>query len=226
MSRIPREAIQTTFLHIMAQGIDKNYIFNKPEDIKYYIKTMYNLQKEFDLTIIAYCIMNNHAHILMHINKIQNLSKYMQILNMKYGSYYNKKYNRVGFVFRNRFKSQGIYNKNHLYNCIKYIYDNPVKAGICKKASEYPYSNYKKINIETNTRYVFLETDDDRINEIKQVIINFCKENKIQKDCLIDDVKKLKKLIEILKDEYNISLRTIASELNIGREKIRNIYNK
>ena len=58
---------------------------------------------------------------------------------MKYGRYYNKKYNRVGYVFRDRYKSEGIHREEHLYSCIRYIYNNPVKAGLCSHAKEYSY---------------------------------------------------------------------------------------
>ena len=142
MPRFPRSYIKTTFFHIITQGINKSYIFENEEDIKYYINIMYKLSEEHEIKIIAYCIMNNHAHMLIETEKIKELSKYMQRLNTKYGKYYNKKYNRVGYVFRDRYKSEGIYSEEHLYNCIKYIYDNPVKAHICNKAEEYPYSNY------------------------------------------------------------------------------------
>ena len=70
---------------------------------------MYRLKEKLDVQIIAYCIMNNHAHILIKTNNIHELGKYMQCLNTKYGKYYNKKYNRIGYVFRDRYKSEGIY---------------------------------------------------------------------------------------------------------------------
>ena len=226
MPRIPREDVETSFFHIMTQGINKNYIFDDPVDIKYYINIMYELQQEYKLNIIAYCIMNNHAHFLMEVDKIEELSKFMQRLNLKYGLYYNRKYSRVGFVFRNRYKSEGIYNEEHLYNCIQYIYDNPVKAGICKKASEYPYSNYKEINVQTNNSYVYIETEEERKKEIREVIDRFCKTNGIMKDKLKENREKLKEMICLLRDEYKISFRNISKELNVGREKIRMLYSK
>ncbi len=161
MPRFPRSYIKTSYFHIITQGINKKYIFEETEDIKYYIKMMYNLKEEQKINIIAYCIMNNHAHMLIETEELAELSKYMQRLNTKYGKYYNKKHKRVGYVFRDRYKSEGIYSKEHLYNCIKYIYNNPVKAGICNKAEEYPYSNYKKIEIDSKERYVFIDVDEE-----------------------------------------------------------------
>ena len=108
MPRLPRNYFQTSFYHVISQGIEKNFIFNDNNEINKYISFMKKLNVEYFVKIIAYCIMNNHAHLLLEVNNVTNLSAYMHRLNTKYAQYYNKKHNRVGFVFRNRFKSEGI----------------------------------------------------------------------------------------------------------------------
>ena len=223
MPRFPRKHIKTSFFHVITQGINKSYIFDKSEDIKYYIKLIYKLSKEHEIKIIAYCIMNNHAHMLIKTKKSDELSKYMQRLNCTYARYYNKKYDRVGYVFRDRYKSEGIYDEQHLYNCIKYIYDNPVKAGICSKAKDYPYSNYKIITKEIKENYTFMDIDNDS-KICKELIQNFLNENDMDINDLKKNKRKLKELIVILKMEYNISLRKISEETKIGRETIRKTY--
>ena len=223
MPRFPRKHIKTSFFHVITQGINKSYIFDKSEDMKYYIKLIYKLSKEHEIEIIAYCIMNNHAHMLIKTKKSDELSKYMQRLNCTYARYYNKKYDRVGYVFRDRYKSEGIYDEQHLYNCIKYIYDNPVKAGICSKAKDYPYSNYKIITKEIKENYTFMDIDNDS-KICKELIQNFLNENDMDINDLKKNKRKLKELIVILKMEYNISLRKISEETKIGRETIRKTY--
>ena len=225
MSRIPRNYIKTLFFHVITQGINKSYIFERAEDIKYYIKIMYQLTQEQKIKIIGYCIMSNHAHMLIETEEIQELSKYMQRLNTKYGKYYNKKYNRVGYVFRDRYRAQGIYTEKYLYNCLRYIYNNPVKAGICKNAEDYPYSNYKKIDGELNEDYTFIDIEDNDKN-IGEIIKKFLKENEMELTDLKREKRKLKELVIILKKQYNISLRNIAKELHMGRETIRKLYDE
>ena len=226
MPRFPRSYIKTSYFHVIVQGINKNYIFNYPEDIKYYIKILYDFSKDYSIEIIAYCIMNNHAHILLKTRNLNNLSKFMHRINTKYAVYYNQKYNRVGYVFRDRYKSEGIYSEDHLYRCIQYIYDNPVKAKICDKPEDYKYSNYKKYNNKFSdyNPYVFLDVDNNNSEICKDVINEFLLENQIDLLTLKNNNKILRKLLIILKDDYHISLRSIANELNIGREKIRNLY--
>ncbi len=223
MPRIPRNYIKTSYFHVITQGINKSYIFNYKEDILYYIKLIYKLSKEENIEIVAYCIMNNHAHILLSTENIVNLSKYMQRLNTRYGMYYNNKYERVGYVFRDRYKSEGIYSDEQLYNCINYIYNNPVKAGICENPEEYMYSNYKKINYDIKSEYTFLDIDNE--NAYEEIIKNYLKDNEITLNELTDCKRLLKELVILLKMEYRVSLRKVARLLHINREKIRRLYN-
>ena len=226
MPRFPRNYIKTPFFHIITQGINKSYIFEKPEDIKYHIKIMYSLSKEQKIKIVGYCIMSNHAHMLIQTENLQALSKYMQRLNTKYGKYYNKKYTRVGYVFRDRYKAEGIYNERYLYNCLKYIYDNPVKAGMCEKAEDYPYSNYKKIEEKLDETYKFMDVEEDNKKITEDIIKRFLKENNMELPALKKDKTKLKELIIILKEKHEISLRNIAKAINLSRETVRNLYNE
>ena len=226
MPRLPRNYIKTPFFHIITQGINKSYIFEKPEDIKYYIKIMYSLSKEQKIKIVGYCIMSNHAHMLIQTENLQELSKYMQRLNTKYGKYYNKKYTRVGYVFRDRYKAEGIYNERYLYNCLKYIYDNPVKAGMCEKAEEYPYSNYKRNEKKLDETYKFMDVEEDNKKITEDIIKRFLKENNMELPALKKDKTKLKELIIILKEKQEISLRNIAKAIDLSRETVRNLYNE
>ena len=225
MPRFPRSYLKTSFFHVITQGINKSYIFEKKEDIKYYIRLMYKLNKEHKIKIISYCIMNNHTHMLIETKNICELSKYMQRLNTKYAMFYNKKYNRVGYVFRDRYRAEGIYSEEQLYNCIRYIYNNPVKAGICGKAEDYPYSNYKVMDKEVNENYIFIDVDDSQ-KVCEEIIQEFLIKKGIEINELKKDKEKLKELIMLLKTKYNISLRKISEKIKIGRETIRKIYSE
>ncbi len=220
MPRKPRNNIKTPFIHVMTQGINKSYIFNEDRDIKYYISTMYNIKEKYSIKIIAYCIMNNHAHILIETNDVDNLSKYMQCLNTKYAVYYNKKYKRIGYVFRDRYRSEEILSENHLNNCIQYIYNNPIKAKICKKAEEYPYSNYKSSKLEIKgsiEKYKFMDIEE----EDGQIIREYMSKKNLKIDNLLKNKIDLRKMVSYLKNEEKISYRNMEKELGISRETLR-----
>ena len=57
MPRFPRNYLDTNYFHVMSQGINRSYIFENPVDIKFYIKNMYEIKEEYDVKIIAYCIL-------------------------------------------------------------------------------------------------------------------------------------------------------------------------
>ena len=154
--------------------------------------------------------------------------------------YFNKKYNRVGYVFRDRYKSQAIYSEKQLYTCINYIHNNPVKAGICRLASEYEYSSYNEYikNMEEIQRNIngllikedildkkenFLEIEEEKEVEIKNAIEEYMKINNINFDTLKNERKNLKEIINMLKEYYGLSLRQISIYINVGRETVRNI---
>ena len=227
MSRQARNQLKTNLFHIMVQGINKSYIFNDSIDIKYYIKLLYEFNSQHNIQIIAYCVMNNHTHILIKCEKINELSKYMKMVNVKFSRYYNKKHNRVGYVFRDRFKSQGIYSEKHMYNCIRYIYENPVKAGICKKPEEYPYSNYsinKKIDIYNNEdNWAFIDTEEDTNKCCEVMLKEILKKNNIDFVELKNNRDILYDIVKIMSKRYNYSLRKISEKLGIGRESIRKL---
>ena len=225
MSRQARSELKTNLFHIMVQGINKSYIFNDSIDIKYYIKLLYELNNQHNIQIIAYCVMNNHTHILIKSENIDEMSKFMKRVNVKFSRYYNKKHNRVGYVFRDRFKSQGIYSEKHMYNCIRYIYENPVKAGICKSPDEYPYSNYnKKIDLYNNEDCMsFIDTEEDTNMCCEFMLKEILKKNNIDLIELKNNKDLLRNIVEIMIKQYKYSLRNISEKLGIGRETIRKL---
>ena len=150
----------------MVQGINKEYIFKKDRYINKYLQLLNEKIYKEEIKIVAYCIMNNHAHLLIKVDDIKNLSIYMQKVNTVYAKYYNyMEKNRVGYVFRDRFKSEPILNRRQLIQCIKYIHRNPVKANMVQNEEEYQYSSYSnykvgkinKLKIFTNEeiQYIF-----------------------------------------------------------------------
>lgn len=241
MSRTTRNNMKnSSFFHIMVQGINKERIFNTDKNKEEYLKLIYKNNEGVD--IIAYCMMNNHAHILVKIENIEKMQNWMKKSNTGYAIYYNKSNDRVGYVFRDRYKSQVIKNEKHLYTCVDYIHENPVKAGICDKKEDYVFSSYiEKYNgnqnevktqiakifndIEENfkeERFEFIESEEENKEEICHNIIDkFLKEKGIYVEQLTNRENLLIELVRILKFQNNISYRVMEKPLGISREKLR-----
>lgn len=235
MARKSRNYIKSSFFHVMVQGINKEYIFNTDIDKKEYLKIMKNTETQYDVEIISYCIMDNHVHLLVRIEKTDDLSKFMHKINTLYALYYNKKYDRVGYVYRDRYKSQIIYSEKQLYICINYIHNNPIKAGICTYPYQYKYSsfiNFSLSNLECisnmqkeqeDEKIFFLEDEEQTEKEIQKLISDYLINNNMKLEELRNNKDNLKELIELLRNTYNVSLRKIAVYLKIPRESIRRL---
>lgn len=251
MPRISRNNITSKYIHVITQGIKKEYIFQEDEYKQEYIKLLNKIVEEFSCTrILAYCIMDNHAHLLIYTDETKELSKIMSRVNTSYGIFYNKKTDRVGYVFRNRYYTQEIVDERHLFNTLVYIHKNPVKAKIVEKESDYKYSSYnnyvenkvdkKIVKLIFNTTsyinqfyYIHKNFSDENIIEIKEdeeksqqkmqnIITEFC--NKY--DCSLDYIKKdnylLMILIKEVKNNCDATNKVISEYIKIGKNRISN----
>ena len=172
MNRKARSSCKNGFFHVMVQGINKKYIFEKSIDKEEYLSLLLRHKEKFKIVLLAYCIMDNHAHLLIYTDQIDEMSKYMRIVNSMFAKDYNRALNRVGYVFRDRFNSQYIDNKEYLLKCLRYIHMNPVKANIVERPEEYKYSTYNdflKNNGIVNDK-VIDKIFDDKNNYLERFI--------------------------------------------------------
>jgi len=80
----------------------------------------------FQINVLHYCLMPNHLHLLLQAIKATDLPKFMQRILQVYAAYFKKKYDSVGFVFQNRYKSLYIDRESYLLECARYIEKNPL----------------------------------------------------------------------------------------------------
>jgi len=140
MPRKPRIEIPG-YYHVVNRGVEQRVVFEEASDYEKFEELMCFYAKNYGVTIHNYCLMHNHYHLLLEINT-ENLSKYMRQLNMNYAIYFNKKNRRTGHLWQGRFKSWYVTDEAYLYTLMIYIEQNPIKAGIAKDLTTYPYSSY------------------------------------------------------------------------------------
>ena len=86
--------------------------------------------------------MPNHVHLLIQVKKQETLNKIMRSLNLSYTLYFNSKYEKVGHLWQDRYKSKIIEKDSYLLECINYIEANPVRASLVSHIDKYPWSSY------------------------------------------------------------------------------------
>lgn len=130
--------------HVLARGNKKGEIFKNNRDREKYIELIRKYKTRYEFKLYAYCLMNNHIHLLIEEGKI-SLSKIMQGIQQSYTQYINKKYNTTGHVFEQRYKSIPCLEERYLEKLIAYIHNNPVESGIVKKCEQYLWSGHNEI---------------------------------------------------------------------------------
>ena len=141
MPRTAREKSPDAMYHIMSRSISELDLFRNAEDKERYMSTVKRYKDKYDVKIYAYCLMDNHSHILIDSNGA-DISKVMQGINLSYARYYNKKYHRYGHLFQDRFKSKVIKNNDYFVRLSAYIHKNPYSIEEYKNSIEqYEYSS-------------------------------------------------------------------------------------
>jgi REP element-mobilizing transposase RayT len=120
-----------------------------------FLDLMKKYQEQYGIKIFAFCLMPDHLHLLVEMEKnavaeekegigsFQNISDFMQGLNNNYTKYFNGRYNRKGHLFRERFKSALIEKESSLLKMTAYLHLNPQRLNEQVDAKEYPYSSYQ-----------------------------------------------------------------------------------
>jgi REP element-mobilizing transposase RayT len=143
MPRRPRVRDANLPHHIMSKSIPELLLFRTNRDKEKYRDLIKEASIEFQIDILAYCLMDNHVHMLIH-PKGADISKIMRKINNTYAKYYNRVHNRRGHLFQERFKNKSITDENYLIRASTYIHNN-VKdlPEYTDKIEQYPYSSLK-----------------------------------------------------------------------------------
>ncbi len=149
MPRRPRIISSTGIYHIILRSVNQHIIFEDDSDYQKFLFILSDCKEKYDVDIYAYCLMDNHIHILM--NAPPNiLSSFFQSLGTRFVRWYNSKYSRSGHLFQDRFHSRAVDSQEYFLTTLVYIHNNPVKALICRIPSDYRWSSYNAYYGEKN----------------------------------------------------------------------------
>lgn len=141
MPRRAREKSSTNIYHVMLRGINRQDIFEDNEDKKFFLLIVRDCVRISECQIYAYCLMSNHVHILVR-TVTETIDVIMKRIGSRYAQYFNEKYGRVGHLFQDRFKSEAVEDDKYFLTVLRYIIQNPMKAGIESNLGNYIWSSY------------------------------------------------------------------------------------
>ncbi len=128
--------------HVINRGNNRQDVFETPADFAAFLKAIADLKSRKQFQLYAYCLMSNHIHLLIR-PKGDSISRIVQSLLVSHTQRYHKHHRSGGHVWQGRFKSPVIQNDEHLLTVLRYIEANPLRAGLVKRAEEYPWSSYR-----------------------------------------------------------------------------------
>lgn len=253
MARQARTNSSTNVYHVMIRGNNKLAIFQSSSYRKMISNIFQKEAYEKNVDIYAWCIMNNHLHLVLLVD-FEVLPKYMSKITSTFAQRYNYFEDRIGHVFQGRYRSQPVESDTYLMQVIRYVHNNPVKANITTNASEYKWSSYNLYLSPSVTRekayilssyfhndinifrhyHTMDDTEDhldisedmltNRINITQVIIQDYCDRLKIQSILDVkNNVTRREEIIVKLIKKSNLSNRKIASITGFSCSMIRDI---
>ncbi len=248
MPRQGRIKSKTGIYHVLLRGIDKRDIFLDDDDRLKFIQYIGKAKEKSLFKIYAYCLMDNHVHLLIQ-ETVENeeIGTIIKRITVGYVGWHNFKYERTGHLFQNRFKSEPVETESYLLTVLRYIHQNPVKAGMVKNADEYPWSSYNDYISAYNgfpqlidgelfkyyfpaivdfTTYMNTDNSDECLEHKDTVKYNEVAFKKvIQKIYSIDNIKQMpiaerNGLIRNIYNEFDISIRQLSQALDVGKKVV------
>ncbi len=246
MARTAREKSETGIYHVMLRGIDKRNIFLKDSDYEKFIEYIKKVKEKTEFMVYAYCLMTNHVHMLLKTETVE-IGDIIRRITVGYAQYHNIKNGRTGHLFQNRFKSEPVNTDEYFLVVLRYIHQNPIKAGMVEKIEDYKWSSYNAYitkdplinstfaldyfkNIQGFTNYMLEETEDicleynpkkrytdEELEKAVSLLVDIPKLNTL-------DVKQRDNILKNIKETTGASNRQLSRILKIGRgilEKIK-----
>ena len=189
MARYARKKSGSGIYHIMLRGINRQNIFEDDQDRQRLIETIKHYKTVSKYELYGYCLMSNHVHLLLG-EKEEPLSNAIKRICGSYVYWYNWKYGRCGHLFQERYKSETVGDDGYFITVLRYIHQNPVKAGMSGNIEDFTWSSYqeyigKSVMIDITFAMDILSNDRKRAVELFVKYMNEPNQDK----CLDDEEK-------------------------------------
>lgn len=154
MPRAARRVSESGIYHVVVRGNGRQSLFEDDADRLAFLAMLDDATDKNGVRVLAWCLMRNHVHLVLEEAGAETgeagagaalaggaLAAAMKALETRYAQRYNKRHDHVGHVFQQRFHSSPIESEGYLLEAVRYVHNNPAKAGVCP-AAEYPWSSY------------------------------------------------------------------------------------
>ena len=144
--------------HVVMRGNNRQAIFPQASDIAAFFRVLTYVHDKYPFTILAYCLMTNHYHLLIRSPEVP-LGKLMALINKRYSDYHKKKYNYSGAFYESRYYAGKAISPKSILAVSRYIHRNPINTRnpMVAEMKEYPHSSYRLYADSLYSTYEFLD---------------------------------------------------------------------
>ena len=200
MPRIARAVAVDFPHHIIQRGNNRQKVFFAIETRKKYLELVKEYADIWGASVLAYCLMTNHIHLLIKPHQEDSLAKMMQGVSQGYAKYINRRYKRTGRLWESRYYSCVVDEESYLWQVARYIERNPKRAGLVRQEEDYPFSSARAHVLDAPDKVLTEELFD---KEERNSYIEFLKTEPTDKEISI--IRKATKIGRPLGDENFIS---------------------
>lgn len=143
----------------MLRGINRDVVFLEEEDRQRFLQCLLRAKTASSCLVLAYCLMDNHVHLVLRTTD-EPIGSVVKRLGVRYAGWFNRKYGRVGHLFQDRFKSHAVEDDAYLVTLLRYVWNNPVAAGVVASPGAYRWSSYQLLGRNS------LLVDEDELRKL------------------------------------------------------------
>jgi putative transposase len=130
-------------LHVRQRGNNRCAIFGDDCDYESFLVMLRSATERYEVKVHGYSLMTTHTHVLLTPTTEYGTAKAMQQLGIRYVLYFNQKYQRIGTLWTGRYRAKPINDEGYWLTCLRYIEQNPVRAGLVVRPEQYRWSSYR-----------------------------------------------------------------------------------
>jgi REP element-mobilizing transposase RayT len=204
----------------MLRGNERKSVFLDEKDKDKFVEIIFQKKETAGSRLYSYCVMDNHVHmVIQEVENGQPLETIMKRIGVTYAVYFNKRYNRVGHVFQDRFRSEAIEDEAYLLSVIRYVHQNPVKAEM-PQGLNYSWSSYSRY-IGRKENLALLPEMADILDQISQdrktAVKSFMKFHQEEENQVFLDVTEASEHgenVEIILEKFLLSHNVRKEDIN------------
>jgi REP-associated tyrosine transposase len=185
MARRKVSFLPNDYYHVYNRGAHQSNVFRNDADYAFLLKYVKREAERCNVTVIAYCLMDNHFHFLLRQNGDVEISKFMQAVFNIYTKAFNTKYGHSGTLFEGPFKAIHVDRNEYLLHLCRYIHRNPLQAGLVVKREQWHYSNYSEFVGKRNGALIdreFVETNFGSPDVYEDFVMNYVPPEKAERE--------------------------------------------